>query len=150
MNNGLYVLTAFVSGWFFAQILKIIIYLISNRGRMGFKKLLVLAVKSGGMPSGHSASFTAMAMAVGLFEGFSSVLFALSFGLALVIVYDAINVRHAVGEQGKWVSRIAGQVGYKGESPRLVEGHTVPEAIAGIWLGMVLGLLVFILVGKIF
>ena len=63
-------------------------------------------VKSGGMPSGHTASFTAVTVIIGFLTGFDSVLFALSVCNTLIIIYDATNVRYAVGEHGRIINEI--------------------------------------------
>ena len=62
-----------ISAWFFAQVLKTIIYVIINKemiwGRM---------IGDGGMPSGHSATVTSLALLIGMVCGFGSVEFAVA------------------------------------------------------------------------
>lgn len=48
-----------------------------------------LALKSGGMPSTHSASMVASATAIGLERGLSDSLFGLTVVVAGIIMYDA-------------------------------------------------------------
>lgn len=57
-----------------------------------------LILSSGGFPSSHTAGVTACCFAVGLSENFSSNLFAVTFVFALIIAYDAMNVRYYAGQ----------------------------------------------------
>ncbi|KAG0618083.1 hypothetical protein M758_4G037500 [Ceratodon purpureus] len=63
-----------------------------------------LVVKSGGMPSSHSAAVTAAATALGFERGFSDGVFGLSVILAGIVMYDAQGVRNAVGKQAKVIN----------------------------------------------
>ncbi|KDO82000.1 hypothetical protein CISIN_1g033493mg [Citrus sinensis] len=58
-------------------------------------------IGSGGMPSSHSATVTALAMAVGFQEGFGGPLFATALILACVVMYDATGVRLQAGRQAE-------------------------------------------------
>lgn len=60
-----------------------------------------LAISSGGFPSSHTALVTSLAMAVGLQDHFTSTLFAVSTVLALIVTYDAANVRYYSGQNIK-------------------------------------------------
>ena len=60
-----------VSSWFVAQVTKTIIYAIINK-----KLVLERMVGDGGMPSGHSATVTSLAVISGLSFGFDSFHFA--------------------------------------------------------------------------
>ena len=97
-------------------------------------------VKSGGMPSGHTASFTAVTMIIGYISGFNSIIFALAVCNTLIIVYDATNVRYSVGEHGKILNKLINErnkeEGSKLKKLRVVEGHTVAEAAMGFLLGI--------------
>ncbi|KAJ8633203.1 hypothetical protein MRB53_026539 [Persea americana] len=54
---------------------------------------------SGGMPSSHSATVTALAVAIGLQEGTGGSSFALAVVLAAIVMYDASGVRLHAGQQ---------------------------------------------------
>ena len=60
--------------WFTVQIFKLLADCIVNR-RINFRRF----VETGGMPSSHSAVVTSLMTAIGLSEGFSSPMFAISF-----------------------------------------------------------------------
>ena len=83
-----------ISSWFYAQLLKTILYWIINKkldwGRM---------FGDGGMPSGHSATVTSVAVLTGLACGAGSVEFALSFILAIIVCHDATGVRRETEKQ---------------------------------------------------
>ena len=132
--NGMNVLIAFALGFVAAQVMKILILLVRRRGRISLRELAVFAVKSGGMPSGHAASLSAATVAVGRICGFMSVECAMMVCVLVIALYDAVNVRWAVGEQGKVLAR---------EHPELkvVEGHTVVEVVVGLVIGILVGII---------
>lgn len=138
--ESLYVFLAFVLGWFVAQVLKLIFFIIKKRGKTTFQDVIYYMVKSGGMPSGHTASFTAVTMIIGYISGFNSIIFALAVCNTLIIVYDATNVRYSVGEHGKILNKLINErnkeEGSKLKKLRVVEGHTVAEAAMGFLLGI--------------
>lgn len=133
---------AFVIGWLLAQSGKLIGDLVKNKGRIGFRDVLDCFVRSGGMPSGHTASFTALTVFLGMKYGFLSGIFALSLCMTIIVVYDAVNVRYAVGEQGKILNVIAMDHNYKHKKVKIVEGHTIPQAVVGAGLGILIGLVI--------
>ena len=55
----------------------------------------------GGMPSAHSALVTALAVAVGLTEGFDSHSAMIAVGLGTITMADAVSIRRAAGEHAK-------------------------------------------------
>ncbi|XP_031486770.1 uncharacterized protein LOC116255145 [Nymphaea colorata] len=67
------------------------------------------AMRSGGMPSVHSASVIAAATAIGLERGFADPIFGLSVVFAAIVMYDAQGVRKEVGAHAKVInSRLLG------------------------------------------
>ena len=61
---------------------------------------------SGGFPSSHTASMIALVVSVGRQEGPGSPTFALAFVLAMIVMYDAANVRLSAGEQAAVLNRL--------------------------------------------
>ena len=84
-----------------AQIAKFFVHLIWKR-----KVDLRLFTTTGGMPSSHSAGVIGLSTTVGLICGFSSIEFAMAFGYALVVMYDAAGVRRAAGKQAACLNKI--------------------------------------------
>ncbi|KAJ3692133.1 hypothetical protein LUZ60_012483 [Juncus effusus] len=64
------------------------------------------AIRSGGMPSTHSASVVAAATSLGLERGFSDAIFGMSIVFAAIVMYDAQGVRKEVGNHAKVLNRI--------------------------------------------
>lgn len=60
-----------------------------------------LAHASGGFPSSHSALVSALALSVGMVEQFRSTIFAVALALAIIVIYDAANVRYYSGQNIK-------------------------------------------------
>lgn len=113
--------------------------------------------KSGGMPSSHSADVTALAVTIGMLNGFNSAVFGLAAGFAAIVMYDAMHVRRAVGEQGqvirKMVERdakleaevselLSKQPVAKLKKPYFSRGHTPLQVLVGAMIGAVIGVLV--------
>lgn len=129
------VLISAAGGWLFAQVIKLSIEI--AKGEFTMARLS----EGGGMPSGHSATVTALALACGIREGVSSSVFAVAVFFAVVVIFDATHVRHAAGENGKALNQLnkrlqeAGKPAlYTGTMPEKL-GHTVPEVVAGMAVG---------------
>ncbi len=107
-------------------------------------------VDSGEFPSSHSATVSALAMAVGLHEHFSSSLFAVSLVLAAIVIYDAANVRYYSGQNArvtqKLISDIQELLDTQLDDPvyaiklKTVLGHKWFEIIGGILIGIAVAL----------
>ncbi len=61
---------------------------------------------AGGMPSSHSAVTCSVLLTSYYLYGFSSPIFALSFVIALIVMYDATGVRWAAGLHAKAINHI--------------------------------------------
>lgn len=131
------IIAAFMA-WLIAQVIKVILVLIQDR-RWDMSRMF----GSGGMPSSHSALVVAMATAVGRIEGLGSTAFAIAVGLAVIVMYDAANVRRAAGQQAELLNRIVEDF-YRdkhvdGEKLKELLGHTPVEVAAGAILGILVG-----------
>lgn len=99
-------------------------------------------IGSGGMPSSHSASVSALAVAIGYQDGFGSPVFACTMILAFVVMYDAFGVRLHAGRQAEVLNRIVCELPVEhplADTRPLHEllGHTPPQVFAGAFLGIV-------------
>jgi acid phosphatase family membrane protein YuiD len=133
-----YVLICAFIGWFGAQFIKCVSFVIRNR-RFNFAVLM----SSGGMPSSHSATVCAMVCATGKVSGPDSVLFALSFVLAFIVMYDAAGVRRAAGEQARVLNQIVhdistGETRYLDKNLKELIGHTPLQVLIGAIFGIVI------------
>ncbi|RFA36972.1 hypothetical protein CAI16_02525 [Virgibacillus dokdonensis] len=89
-----YPLWAALTAIFFAQIIKIPIGLVVTK-----QLNPSLAFSTGGMPSSHSAAVAALTTSVGIIEGITSTMFAISCVFSVIIMFDATGVRRQAGEQ---------------------------------------------------
>ena len=125
--------------WLLAQVVKIPIEFFQTK-----KWNWALLLAAGGMPSSHSALITSIVFSIGLWTGFDSALFALSFAMAMVIIYDATGIRRQAGIHASVINRMIEDLAaghpLKGEEMREILGHTPIEAIAGVGLGLVVAL----------
>ncbi len=138
--TGWIAIIVFVCGFMLAQLWKLVSGIWSGHQAhkaLDFATAIGYFMRSGGMPSGHTASFTGASIYLGCVYGFDSGLFALAACVWAIVVYDAIHVRYAVGEQGKALNGLLKQAG-KPELP-VVEGHTLDQVVVGAILGIILG-----------
>lgn len=125
---GNQILVSAVVGWTVAQVLKTLIDCALNKS-FNAERL----VGSGGMPSSHSATVCALTTAAALEYGAGSFEFAVSFVLAMVVMYDAIGVRRETGKQAKLLNSILMENPLKLNAEVLQEklkeyvGHTAPS-----------------------
>lgn len=133
------ILLAGLIAWAVAQVLKTVIHSVLN-GKFEFSRL----VGDGGMPSGHSATVTSVALATGLKTGFDSPLFAVACIIAIVVMHDASGVRLEAGKQAKVLNELL-QVIVDMGSPNLTTeaklkefiGHTHIQVFVGFCLGII-------------
>ena len=120
---------------FIAQIIKLPLDYAQNH-RWNWSLLL----EPGGMPSSHSALVTAAAHAIGLWVGFDTPLYALAFGLCIIVIYDATGIRRQAGMHAEIINRMIQDLttGHplKSQELREVLGHTPLEALTGILIGL--------------
>lgn len=126
-----------LSSWFVAQVLKTILYALETR-KLDITRLF----GDGGMPSGHSATVTSLAVFSGLSFGFDSFQFAATAILAIVVCHDAMGVRLETGKQAIKINEIIEAFELlapdKISEANLKEfvGHTPIQVLAGILLGI--------------
>lgn len=105
----------------------------------------------GGMPSAHAAFLASLATVVAFSEGINSGAFAIVFILGMIMLRDAVGVRMQVEQQGKiilnMIKKLPEQEKKSLEIIHLDQrfGHTYPEAIVGLALGIGMGILFYYL-----
>jgi acid phosphatase family membrane protein YuiD len=94
----------------------------------------------GGMPSSHSAMVSALAIGVGIEEGFDSAACAVAVLLAVIVVYDAAGIRQQAGTHAYVINRIIAVLlkGHPIQEIHLEEvlGHSRVEATVGVLFGI--------------
>ena len=129
--------------WFTVQIFKLLADCIVNR-RINFRRF----VETGGMPSSHSAVVTSIMTAIGLSEGFSSPMFAISFVFSFIVMYDAAGVRRAAGKQAAILNQLIYSKQVKvdtNEKLKELLGHTPIQVFVGALYGIIVGYLMMLL-----
>lgn len=137
--TGNLILNLAILAWATAQVIKFAIVLITEK-RLDWRHIL----SSGGMPSSHSAFVCACAASVGYLYGWSSPLFAIAAAMAIVVMYDASNVRRAAGEQAKILNYIMEhwtqmKPAMFGKELKELLGHTPLQVFMGALLGIAMG-----------
>jgi hypothetical protein len=125
-----------LTAWAIAQIVKLPLDY-----RQTKKWHWALLLSPGGMPSSHSALVVGMAHGVGLAAGYDSPVFALSFAVAMVVLYDATGIRRQAGLHAELINAMIEDLAaghpLKNEQLKEVLGHTPLEVLGGIILGLV-------------
>lgn len=128
-----------LASWCAAQIIKTIIYAIVNK-RLDFERLF----GDGGMPSGHSATVTCLAVTAALEYGLDSAPFAIATVLAVIVMHDAMGVRREAGKHAALLNEIVALLDNKTDPEvklKVFLGHTPSQVLLGALLGFVVAIL---------
>lgn len=128
------ILISSVLAWALAQVLKTLINFLSVK-EFNPERLF----GSGGMPSSHSSTVCALVTAVAIKHGMADYEFAMAAVFAIIVMYDAMNVRREAGEHAKWINLIATTLQPDIPLERKFKeylGHTPLQVLMGAILGM--------------
>ena len=130
-----------ILSWLVAQVLKTIIYACQT-GKLDWSRLF----GDGGMPSGHSATVSALATASAFHYGLGSCQFAISTILAIIVMHDAYGVRLESGKQAHAINEIIQLLKQDILNPSVEKlkellGHTPIQVTMGAILGVVVALI---------
>lgn len=134
-----------MSGWTFAQLFKAVYTSVRDR-KINYERLF----GAGGMPSGHSATVTALVIASSRKYGVESAAFAFAVVLASIVIYDAMGVRRAAGEHAKIINKIVRVNNEDDDESNDIDarelkeslGHTPLEVLGGIMLGILIPMII--------
>lgn len=99
------------------------------------------AFTHGHMPSAHTAFAFSLITSIGHYEGIHTGTFAVAMALAFLILDDATRLRMTLGDQGRYLNMLIGQLNIdEKDYPRLKErmGHRISEVIVGAILGLLM------------
>ena len=101
------------------------------------------------MPSAHTETVVGLATGAGLADGLGSTAFAVAVFLAIIVIYDAMNVRLTTGKQSKVLNRMNQDAELPILDKPLEEhmGHTLPQVIVGGILGIIVAVIVWRIIG---
>lgn len=126
------ILLSCLFAWGLAQGVKALIGLIRLR-RFDLRHAIFA---TGGMPSGHAASVSALAAAIGLHEG-ASTAFAVALVLMFITLRDAVGVRLAASTQARILNEVVVKNGLSYPPLAINHGHTPLEVLVGAVVGLV-------------
>ena len=139
-RNRVFFITLYA--WLITQTIKVITGVIREK-RFNFRWF----VGTGGMPSSHAATVSALTTLVGLSFGFDSAAFVITLVFSLVVIFDAQGVRRASGKQAEVLNRMLDDIYWKHRihEDRLKEllGHAPLEVFVGITMGIIIALLLW-------
>lgn len=138
LSNEIFISAA--TAWLIAQILKTLIHAFLTKD-FDLERMY----GSGGMPSSHSSTVTALATSCYFVHGAASSEFAISVILAIIVMYDARGVRRETGIQAKVLNNlmelladIHNELMPIDEKLKEFVGHTPLQVVAGAILGLVI------------
>jgi acid phosphatase family membrane protein YuiD len=141
-GTGLEVILSLLLANWIAQIIKTLRFFYKRR-EINFSIMFA----TGGMPSSHSSTVTAMATSIGFIDGFGSTTFAVSCCIAGIVMYDAAGLRRSASKQAMVLNQIIKELfsaDHKLSREKLKEflGHTRKEVLAGALLGIAVAMLI--------
>lgn len=128
------ILISSILAWALAQVLKTMINFLSTK-EFNAERLF----GSGGMPSSHSSTVCALVTAVAVNYGMDTYEFAMAAVFAIIVMYDAMNVRREAGEHAKWINLITTTLQPDISIERKFKeylGHTPLQVLMGAFLGI--------------
>ena len=135
------------SSWLIAQVMKVIINFCVTR-QLSWERLF----GDGGMPSGHSATVSSLAIFAALRCGCGSFEFAVTAILAIIVCHDAMGVRQETGKQAVIINEMVQQFekflkqDITDIDLKELVGHTPLQVLAGIAVGICNALIMHFLV----
>lgn len=124
-----------------AQWLKVVAFLVVE-GKVNYRRF----VQADGMPNMHSATFSALTVAVGMKEGFDSLTFAFSLCLTAIIVVDTMNVRKATSRHAEAILLLLDRLRHRtvdGERNSRRLSYSRLDVFTGLLVGAGLALVLF-------
>ncbi len=142
-NNKVLIIAAIA--WFVAGVLKVLVELRVN------KKLTISRVMgAGGMPSSHTSTVIALAIALLYYAGPESFEFAIAVIFAIIVIHDAVGVRLETGKQAKVLNTIMfeteafKELDFEQQLKEYV-GHTPFQALVGAIVGIVVSIVMILI-----
>ena len=144
--SSLYPLVTALLSKILAQVLKTVVYYYRT-GKWDFHWVIA----SGGFPSSHSSTVTALSLSIGIQEGFDSAIFAVTTIFSFIVMYDACHVRYYSGKNieltQQLVKDLREMTGLHFDDPiyqeklKNVLGHKFVEVIGGFVVGLAVPLI---------
>jgi len=106
---------------------------------------------SGGFPSSHSSTVTALTLSIGIQNGFNTSLFAVTCIFSFIVMYDACHVRYYTGKNIELTQQLVKDLRDMMNVPlsdpvyqeklKTVLGHKFIEVVGGFFVGLILPIL---------
>jgi len=114
-----------------AQGMKLLLITLRHHLRLRWEDIVV----TGGMPSTHCATVTALSLSILRTEGWRSPTFVVAAVLAVIVIRDALGVRRTAGDEGRTINRIIRLAHVRTPPVHYSLGHTPSEVTVGIVIG---------------
>ena len=130
-TDQLPILLSCLAAWFLSQVVKALLNVWQQRELNPLQAIFA----TGGMPSAHAASVSALTAAIFLHEGISTA-FAVAVILMFVTLRDAVGVRLAAGEQARILNEVLVKLNLEYPALHVDHGHTTAQVVVGVGVGI--------------
>lgn len=124
------------AAWIVAHLIKFTIRFLKKEDRN-----ILHFFGSGGFPSAHTTLVTALFIMIGMEYGWSEPLTSLAGIMAVIVIYDALNVRFQAGLHAKVLNKLGQKNPITGKPFKEEIGHTYIEVTGGLVLGIAFAVL---------
>jgi len=126
-----------------AQVAKVLLILLTDRRWVPERM-----TETGGMPSSHSATVSALCTSTAINFGVDSAYFAIALVFGLIVIYDATGVRRAAGRHAEILNELLEEFSHlfeEAKRPKALKtllGHTYPQVFVGSGFGIAMAFIV--------
>jgi acid phosphatase family membrane protein YuiD len=118
-----------------AQIIKVLSFIFIEK-KVNYKRF----VQADGSPNMHMATMAALAIAVGIKDGFDSAAFVLALSINIIVCVDTLNVKNAASKQGEMIQLLVERLRRKKADQLKKRDKSLSYRPIDIFSGAVLGI----------
>lgn len=122
-----------LGAWVVSDVAKFVIALIDKDKQKPYTRVF----DTGGFPSSHTTAVIALFMSLGIDQGWMNPITTVAGVLAVIVMYDAVNLRYQAGLHAKALNKLNQENKPSKEPLKERLGHTYIEVLGGIVLGIV-------------
>jgi len=124
-----------------AQLIKVLSFILIEK-KVNYRRF----VQADGSPNMHAAAMTALSVAVGVKDGFDSIVFVLALCITIIVCIDTLNVKNAASKQGEMiqmlVERLRRKKGSQLKKRRQPLSYRPIDIFSGVALGVAFAFIV--------
>lgn len=139
--TGQLFLTCFIA-WVVSDVIKYLIAIFSKKTTRAPHQVF----DSGGFPSSHTTIVTTLFFSLGISQGWTAPITTLAGVLAIIVIYDALNIRFQSGLHAKALNKLGAINPLTGKAFKENLGHTYLEVLGGLILGAMFAIVSYLVI----